>query len=50
MVERMIPITQPRNREFLVTFPLSSISYQISKMAAVADETTENGLLSEAFY
>ena len=44
MVERTIPITQPRGREFLATFTLFSRGYQISKMAAVADETTENEL------
>jgi hypothetical protein len=43
MVERTIPITQPRSGEFLVTFPLFSRGYQISKMAAVAVKTTENG-------
>ena len=42
MVERTIPITQPRSREFLGTFLSFSRGYQISKMAAVADETTEN--------
>ena len=45
-----IPISQPRCGEFLGPFPLFSISYQISKMVAVADETTENGTLEPVFY